>query len=220
MWVDGPAPAATTSNDQAATTAYIRAENLFVLAQVTRIGASVAAINGEAARISRDCPSVIADAPRDEQLQRLREEVSAAVLFSGVVPDRSATLAFAQRISRLHWNNSRIANLVRLLASDERAIANLVIPDVCANLRSWVASRYRTLSLDTVGFLKQVNAIGKGVGAKEESLEEVVSRLLARNESPSERRTAKHIERLEAAMGKRALHAFAAAMEVVERALG
>jgi hypothetical protein len=52
------------------------------------------------------------------------------------VPDRSAMLAFARRILGLRWNDRRIARVVRLLASEERAIANLVIPDVCADLRA------------------------------------------------------------------------------------
>jgi hypothetical protein len=83
-----------------------------------------------------------------------------------------------------------------------------------------VASGYRTLSQDTVGFLKQTNAIGKGVGAREESFSDVLLRLLAAHESPSERRTAKYVKRLEETTGKRALRAFATAMEAVERALG
>jgi hypothetical protein len=218
-WVNVTAPALADSGEHATAT-YIRAEDLLAQAQAAGIEASVSAINGEAARIRGGCPAVVVDAPHDRQLERLAEEVGAAVLVSGAVPDRGAMLAFAQRIARLRWNDTRIAKVVHMLATEERAIANLVIPDVCADLRAWVGSRYRRLSQDTVGFLKQTNAIGKGVGAKEESYSEVVSRLLARHEFPSERRTAKSIMRLEHTTGKTVLRAFKTAMEAIERALG
>jgi hypothetical protein len=220
VWAGVPVAAFATAGDRGATAAYVRAEGSFVRLQAAEIGAIVTAIDEEAAKIQKDCPSVLVDAPGGKQLEEFGEEVGAAVLFSGAVPNRSAMLAFARRISVLQWSDRKIKRAVRLLVSEERAIANLVIPNVCTDLGAWVASGHRRLSQSTVEFLRQARAIGKGVGTKEESFSEVVSRLLARHESPSERRAAKYAERLEKTTGKTALHAYRMAMEAVQRTLG
>jgi hypothetical protein len=208
------------SDDRGATQAYLRATYAEAHVEAVDVNASIAAIDGEAAGIKRECPSALVNAPHGKQLNELAEEMSAAVLFSGAAPDQKAILLFARRIAGLRWSSRRITRLVEELASEERVIAGLVVPDVCADIKAWVASGYRTLPRDTAGFLKQTDRIGKGVGAKkEESVEEAVLRLLKPYESSHDRRLVRHIERLEETTGKKVLHVFAAIVDT-GRALG
>jgi hypothetical protein len=216
VWMGVLALAAAASGDRRAIASYVRAADSFVRARAAEIGATVTAINAEAAKIEGGCPSVLVGAPRGRQLNELAVEPSGAVLFSGAVPDRGAMLLFARQVSGLRWRDGRVTRLVRSLASEERAIANLVIPDVCADLRAWVASGYRTLSYNRMAFLKQANAIGNGVGAKEESLNDAILPALRPHESSGEKVITKHSQRLEEVTGKRALQAFAGWMKAVE----
>jgi hypothetical protein len=213
------APVAALS-DEGAITAYLHAADSFAREQASAQDASIAAIEVEGAQITHGCPSVLVGAPHNKQLAAIAEEVSAAVLFSGVAPDRRATLAFARRISALHFRDPKIASAVRSLAREERGAAKLVIPDVCADAKAWVASAHRTLAPQTVSFLKQVNVVTRGSGPKEESFSQVLARLLATNESGADQRIARHTKQLEETTGKKVLRAFGKVMETVGRALG
>jgi hypothetical protein len=169
------------------------------------------------------CPSVLVGAPMGAQLSALGAEVALAVLFSSVAPDRSAALAFAKKITALHWSNHAVAKLVRALAAEERAAVRLALPNVCADLVSWKMSGYSTLPASTVGFLKAVGAIGseaKGRGGKEESLEKVVFGWLRPYETAADRQLAKRVERVNKTGAKRLLSAYAKAMSPLGKTLG
>lgn len=218
-----PAVVMAAGSDAGSTAAYLRALDGLAGAQAGNVGASVAAMEREASEIVSGCPSVLSGAPKGEQLSALGGEISAAVLLSSVTPDRTAMLAYAGKIAGLRWRERTVAKLVRMVVVEERATAKLVLPDVCADLREWVGSGYRTLSASTVGFLKSTEALGKetsGARGMQESLEEAVLRRLRPHENAADRRLARRANQLEESVGKRLLVAYARAFSRVAQALG
>jgi hypothetical protein len=202
---------------------YLRAAEAFARVQAANVAASVAVMEKGAARIAAGCPSILVGAPQGGQLSELEGELAAAVLFSAAGPNRRAMLSFASKVDALHWSNRRIARLVRSLAAEERATAKLTLPNVCADIRVWTASGYHTLSASTLRFIKATEAIGKqtgGGGHKGESLEEAVLGRLRPYETPSDRRLAIHVGRLNETVGNRLLPAYFMTLGRVGQALG
>lgn len=217
-----PALAAVHTGDAAATRAYLRAADAYEVGAYAEAGASVAAIRARASAIAGECPSVLTYAPRDAAFGELGEEAGMTVFFAGVAPVRSMTLRLAQTMGHLSWSDRRLMRLVRAETGEQRAIAALAQPDVCADIAAWKASAYATLPQSSAGFLARVQAIESlsVVGSSEESREAVIMRLLRRYEGPAERRTAKRIERLEAQIGRRWTAAATAARTTLAAALG
>lgn len=213
---------AAAQGDAGATAVYLRAADAFARVQAANVKPSVAVMEEEAARIASGCPAVLVGAPKGGQFSLLGAEIVSAVLFSSAAPDRTAMLAFVGKIDALHWNNQTVAKLVRAVAAEERATAKLVLPDVCSDLNEWTSSGYRTLSPSTVDFLKTIEAIGKetkGANGNEEP-EEALLRRLRPYETPTDRRLALQVTRLDETVAKRLLSAYAAAVSRVGQALG
>jgi hypothetical protein len=131
-------------------------------------------------------------------------------------------LNLANAIGHLTWSDRRLTRLVRSRAAEERAIATLALPDVCADIAAWKASAYAALPASTRRFLARVLAIESGstIGPSEEFREAAIMRLLRRYEVPAQRRAARMIERLDARSGRRLAAAAALARAKVAAALG
>jgi hypothetical protein len=168
-----PTARAETPADAAATAAYLAALYAQTQAVVANLPASTAAFEGLAARIGGECPGVLAGAPgtalpsfgadresarergeharERDQWSELDAELSLALDSALSQPDQQAVSAFASAVGPLRWSNPAIAQAVQLeLAQFEELLA--VTPDVCADMRAWVASGYRTLSAGTREF--------------------------------------------------------------------
>jgi hypothetical protein len=216
-----PSAAIAEPRDNAATATYLRADYLLIRQQTHMAKASVAAIEGEGRSVEKGCASVLAEAPKGSQLEELSQEMSSAVLFSGSKPDRSAMLRFAREVAPLRWNSRRVTRLVRAIAASERKGADLRFPDVCADIRAWVASGYKHLTTGTERFLAHIAALEKVQGAeKGKNAEETALMLLRPYERASEKRLAKRIERLEEALADRMFGAFLKVFAKTALALG
>jgi hypothetical protein len=142
------------------------------------------------------------------------------VVYAGMAPVRSAALRLAHAIAHLSWSSRKLTRLVRSQAVEERSLARLALPNVCADIAAWRMSAYTTLLPSVTEFLVRVFMIETSVEPSEESREAVVMRLLARYESPAERLIVKRIDQLEARSGKRLTAAIAVARTKLAAALG
>jgi hypothetical protein len=131
-------------------------------------------------------------------------------------------LRLAHAIEHLRWSDRRLTRLVRAEVAEERAIATLALPDVCADIAAWKASGYAALPQSAARFLTRVYAIESlsVVGQSEEFREAAIMRLLRPYERPAERQTARRIERLEAQIGRRLTAAGAIARKKLAAAFG
>ncbi len=219
-----PTPSLATANasDAAATRAYLRASDSYALDASAGLLERVAALEARASEVAGECPSALTYAPRDEVFAELGEEIVTVVVYASAAPERSLFLRAAQEIGHLRWSNSKLTRLVRLRAAEESGVATIALPDVCADIAAWRASAYAALPHSTSSFLARSQAIEAEsfVGLSEESRETAILRLLRPYESPTERRIAERVERLEAQFGRRVSSAISAAKAKLGNALG
>ncbi len=210
-----PAPAIAAGNaaDAAATRAYLGAAVSYDNAAYPLVGASIAAMEANEREVAEQCPSAFLYAPRDTAFEELGEEMSDAQWHAGVVPVRSVTEAFAQAISHLGWSDRRLTRLVRSEAAEEPANVALVLPDVCSPIEAWKASDYAELPPSVGEFITHVERLESGSFG-------LVMHLLRRYEGAAEKRTAKHVERLETLIGRRLTTASEAIWRKLEAAMG
>jgi hypothetical protein len=162
--------------DVAATHAYLEAIYAYEQVVATNAGASKAAFESAANAIAAECPAVLANMPaqkrgllpegpspqapraageanrRERQLQELENELQVAPRLASEQIDRQAAPAFASAVASLSWSNPKITVLVRQAAEELTRSAGTVPPAVCADMRAWVASGYRTLGTGTKQF--------------------------------------------------------------------
>jgi hypothetical protein len=208
-----PATAAGNAADAAATRAYLSAAATYANAAYPLVGARVAAMETNEGEVAAQCPSAFLYAPRDTAFEELGEEMGDAEWHAGLVPVRSVTEAFAQATGNLSWSNRKLTRLVRSEAVEERAYVALVLPDVCSPIEAWKTSDYAELPPSVGEFLTHVEQAESGSFGR-------IMHLLGRYEGPAERRTAKHVEQLEALIGKRMTTASKAIWRKLEAAMG
>lgn len=166
------ASARPTPENASANHAYLIATNAFDEAELRNLPQSNAAMEATAARISGECPGVLAGAPPAEQeldftslraqtpvsprtegerrrqsTQRedLQLELSTA-LEADSQPDREATEALISALTPLRWSRSTMTVLVHVTLVGAKAELELPVPSVCADMNEWVASGFKTLS--------------------------------------------------------------------------
>jgi hypothetical protein len=111
---------------------------------------------------------------------------------------------------------------VRARAAEEREVATLAAPDLCAEIAAWKAGDYAALPQGASAFVAQIKAIesSAGVGPFEEARESVILRRLRRYEGPGGRAIAKRVETFEARVAKRLSAAVGSERAKVAGALG
>ncbi len=194
------AAAATHANNAAAARAYLRATEAYVRDGLRTIASGTAAIEARASEIASECPGALTYAPRDEAFGQISEEVTTELLYAGVGPARPILQRLAVAIEHLTWTNRKLTRLVRERAVEERTIAALALPDVCADIATWKASSYAALPPSSSAFLERAGALqaSSSFAPLEEPREAVIVRLLKRYEGPRSRRAAERTEAMEA----------------------
>jgi hypothetical protein len=185
-----PAPALAGSGDVAATRAYIRADYTLVHTARANLATSEAALRTLRSRISSECPGVAAGSPQDTDSEQLSNELVGAMTLVAIVPDMQAVAQFAQTVQHLRWSNGKLTHKVHEYASRLQTLAMLPAPNVCADVRAWVAGDYRTLPASSIEFDQRYYKVEVGVG-------EVPAELLAPSERPGERPVLARAEQIE-----------------------
>ena len=135
--------------------------------------------------VARECSGALAEAPRGTQLTEIRREVNLAPLAVLDAPDRAAARQMARAIERLRWSDRALARAVRGWLTAVRAGYTLPVPNLCSDLKAWVASDYHTFSPGTVGFTRALRKLlffegGSGEPGLEQRLHRYEDRLTAR----------------------------------------
>ena len=164
------AAAAGAPADRAATSAYLAASVRLDEAILANAHSSLLAADSLAARLQRECPRVLAGVPQpsspgpllnagprtrgeDDRLSQqetaLRYELEENVIVAALGPDRGAIAAYASAVKGLAWSDPRLTGLVAASAALFEAEATFPASNVCADMRSWVASGYRTIASAT-----------------------------------------------------------------------
>jgi hypothetical protein len=182
------AGAGVTSQDRAATRALLEARYTYEQALLASAPASRAATEALASSLGGECPGVLAGAPNEtlstflespshsesppqsprqrgesnregRQLSELQGELELALGQLPIEADRQAALTYARAVSSLRWSNNTVTALERTGAAALEWQLQSVPPDVCADMKAWVASGYRTLSPATKVLVREREAV-------------------------------------------------------------
>ena len=156
--------------DAAATRAYLQADYAYVQANMTSLPTVRVALEGLTNRIAGECPGVMKGAPspfglpnegsepppsarrfaelrrEEDQASTLQSELASALGVAVSQADRQEALVFVGAVTPLSWSDPTVAILVHERVAELQERLGQALPDVCADMRAWVASGYRTLS--------------------------------------------------------------------------
>jgi hypothetical protein len=150
----GVGPAATTAlaSDASATQRYIAANYTLVRTARSYLRRAEAAPLKVLAQVKRDCPLAAANSPQDPQSTQLSDEVIGAMVIAAYHLNVPALRRFTAAVMPLRWSDARLTSTLRGYARKLKVLAALAPPNICADIRAWVASGYKTLPPSTVHF--------------------------------------------------------------------
>lgn len=155
-----PASAVANSRDVASTRAYVLANYALVRAAHTDLHAAESSISTLNATLGQQCPQIAAEAPQNSQSQEFSKEVAGSLWSIVYHTDVSAVDAFVKAVTPLHWSKPKLTKTARRYADSLRQLTELPAPEICADLRSWIASGFKTVPASTVSFDKRLDSIG------------------------------------------------------------
>lgn len=176
-----PASAPATSGDIAATQKYIQANYALVQAGVSKLGPARAALRSVQRRIEGECPAAAAASPQNPDSTQLSNELIGAMVTSAYHTDVPAGNRFIRATQGLRWSSRALTSAVQTYAGNLKVLNALATPNVCADVRAWVASKYQTLPASTVRFDQQfmpnwvaIGLVPGGLSAFEQSSQRAI----------------------------------------------
>jgi hypothetical protein len=147
-----PALAQVKASDAAATHAYLEAKITWRRAEAADQAVGLKAITALAAHVDSECPDVLVGAPNaeGEKTNQSGYEISEEIFSAGVGAAEYVTHAqdarFAKTVGHLRWSNSGLTRLLRSLALEQAEQSAIAPPNLCADMKFWVASGYTSTS--------------------------------------------------------------------------
>jgi hypothetical protein len=148
----GPSSALASSSDAATTQAYLQANYAFMRYFTAHIPAAKAEIAGVLAQVRHECPRAAAESPENVDSEQLSNEVIGAMVTTVTQRNLTPILSFNRTVASLSWSNGALDRTVKRYVGDGKVLTSLSIPNVCADVKAWVASDYKTLPASTVRF--------------------------------------------------------------------
>ena len=147
-----PTAALAGSGDVASTERYIQANYTLVKAGGAKLGAARAALLAVRHRIDGECPRAAAESPQNPDSTQLSNEIIGAMVIAAYHTDVPAGENFVRAVAGLRWSNHALTSSVQAYAGKLKVLNRLAPPNVCADVRAWVDSGYRTLPASTIRF--------------------------------------------------------------------
>ncbi|HUB35252.1 MAG TPA: hypothetical protein VL972_00370 [Solirubrobacteraceae bacterium] len=160
------AAARVTVNDAAATRAYLKGKIALERAMAAAEPTEVNAIGALATQAKGECPGVLAGAPPHVKGEKTNQselevdgELLSAVFGAAEHVGHAADVRFARVVHRLHWSNPKLTRLLRSLASEQAEQSAIPLPNLCSDMKFWVASGYTMVSADTKEYLHRLQVV-------------------------------------------------------------
>jgi hypothetical protein len=216
---------AKSADNVAATQAYVRARYELYRAVVWNLPASQTAVEGFVNRVVGECPNVLVGAPQGQLSLELGFEEVFLLGRAFVRPDEHAGFVYADAVKHLRWTTPELMRLVDGGGAWGGTEAKLGPPDLCADLKAWVASDYHTLSAGTKRLLRRIRMEGSsepsvsgGTATQNEKSDEAIWRLLGPYETPGVKMLVRSVKQLEARVRNRNVDSvFSASLELSRR---
>lgn len=127
-----------------------------VLRTWPKVEASLSNLNR---RFAHECPGVGAGSPQTEAEKRLSYEVAGAMWATAYKTDAPIVRKFIHRVTGLTSSNPKLNRRVYKFLNGLNEMIALQVPDVCSDVRTWIASGYQRIPTSTLQFDKHVEAI-------------------------------------------------------------
>jgi len=191
------ADADPNSSNIKATQAYLGAVAAEARAVTAARPAGVKALARFRARIGAECAGALAGSAESAERGEINAEVLHVATTVVTLPAAPALARFSGIVARLRWTSSQLTGLIRSQALAQLRLAKVALPDLCEDIKEWVAGGYRTLPLGTVQFQHRIEAaLGTRLVGPLDSLEEPISGMLRPYESGTQKKTAHHLSEL------------------------
>jgi len=174
--------------DVTATHAYIEANYTLAKAAVARRAPAQKKILALNKKLASECPNVGAGSPEDEASQPISHEVAVALWSVSYGLGVAPVHRFQQAVGRLRWSNPATARAVARYVRNLRDLSSVPLPNLCGDVRAWVATGFQVIPAGVVPLVERVEAI---------VLKSIPSRLLAPYERGGDAAMLKRTERLE-----------------------
>ncbi len=173
--IAGPSSALASSGDAAATHAYLEANLALMKYADAHIPQAGSAISGLARQVRGECPLAAAESPQNLESEQLSNEVIGTIVTTVVRAGLGEARTFVRSVARLHWSNRGLTHTIQSYASKVKVLTKLAVPHLCADVKSWTASGFKTLPASTVAFDKVFMPAWVGAGELPKSLKPYVS---------------------------------------------
>jgi hypothetical protein len=140
------------AGDRRATDAFVEATYLFNRRLVLTWPTVETTVERRVAHIIRDCPRVMAGAPRGEAFRELNLEVLMAPVLTSVDAQSTIIGSYIDAIVGLKWSEAKLMRLVGTTVGELQAELRVASPRPCADIRSWIKSDYRQVPASTEQF--------------------------------------------------------------------
>ncbi len=161
-----PALARVKASDATATHDYLEARIALDRATAEGGSAEFKAITALEAQVKVQCPGVLIDAPphvKGEETNESEHEISGELLSvtfgTGEHVEHPAYAQFERTVRRLRWSNPKLTRLLRSLALEQTEQSAIPPPDLCSDLKFWVASGYTAVSAGTKRYLHRLRVV-------------------------------------------------------------
>jgi hypothetical protein len=230
-------PASARLNNRAATHAYLSADYAYEQAVVLGEPSAQRAVEAAANNLGAECSGVLANAPQESpyesfldgsrktarqrgetsrqnrQLGELGLEMTLYLALTEAEALHEPRLVFAQKVAQLRWSDAQLTRRVHEEASNS-VNPPFEVPGVCADMRAWVASGYRSLPPNTKTVIRKFATL-----ARSERDQPPTESLLTRYEGPSEKTLVHKIE-VQKRLAERGSQAYNATFKRIYAALG
>lgn len=153
------AGASETQRDADSTHAYLVAAYAALHAVVTKWSSVEAHIHRLDQSVQAECHGVAAGSPQSEEEQKLSYEVAGALWATSYSADAEVIQRFVKTVDPLTWSNPAVTRGAHAYARSLHQMAVLPVPNICADVRSWIAGGFKAVPADTQQFDRRVEAI-------------------------------------------------------------
>jgi hypothetical protein len=140
-----PSGAQASAKDVAATHAYIQADFAVAKAGVAAISRGQANIEALNSKLASECPLAGKGTPEDEASQPMSYEVAVALWAVSYGTIAGPISKFVAAVKPLRWSDARVNSIAHDYATSLHELSTLPLPNLCADVRAWAASGFKTI---------------------------------------------------------------------------
>jgi hypothetical protein len=152
LGVAGSSVATADSADIASTQAYLQANYTLMSYFTAHIPAAKSEIASVLTGVRHECPLAASGSPQNVDSEQLSNEVVGTMVTTVVQHNLPPALSAIRATEPLRWSNGALNRTIHAYLAKAKALTTLAVPDLCADVKAWAASAFKTLPASTASF--------------------------------------------------------------------